>query len=476
MNITGKLIILLCLLNLHGIEIYSQIKSTKNSDFSNVQLWLTDPLNKIIFQEQQHNTFASNTIEAQSITVDEKIKFQQMSGFGFTLTGGSAFVINRLNEEARKSLLKDLFDSAGKGIGISYLRISIGASDLSDHVYSYDDMPSGQTDPNLRSFNLDQEKKDMIPLLKEIIQINPEIKIMASPWSPPLWMKTNNNAIGGRLNGDYYDAYSDYFIKYIQGLAKMGIHIDAVTIQNEPLHPGNNPSMYMSATEQNNFIKNSLGPRFRKYRIRTKIIIYDHNLDRLDYPLSILDDYETNKYIDGVAFHLYAGDISSMSYVHKKFPRKNLYFTEQWINSNEADLSGNLIWHIKNLIIGASRNWSKNVLEWNLATDSRNGPHTEKPGCDICLGALTITKDNVFKNPSYYIIAHASKFVRPGAFRINSTWNEDLPNVAFVNTNGKKVLIVLNNTKQKQCFLINYHNKHLSTFLNAGAVGSYCWN
>ena len=195
-----------------------------------------------------------------------------------------------------------------------------------------------------------------------------------------------------------------------------GIRIDAITVQNEPLHPGNNPSLLMQAPEQAEFIKNHLGPAFKQAGLDTKIIIYDHNCDRPDYPISILNDAEARKYVDGTAFHLYAGKIDAMSTVHEAHPEKNLYFTEQWIGA-PGNLRGDLAWHTRELTIGATRNWSRTVLEWNLAADPRYQPHTPG-GCSSCLGAVTIDGDTVTRNPAYYIVAHASKFVRPGSVRI----------------------------------------------------------
>jgi glucosylceramidase len=373
----------------------------------------------------------------------------------------------------RSVLLQELFATDGSNIGISYLRISIGASDLSDKVFSYNDLPAGETDPSMAKFTLDAERVDLIPVLKEILAINPNIKIMGSPWSAPLWMKTNNNSKGGSLKPEYFDAYAKYFVKYIQGMKTEGITIDAITIQNEPLHPGNNPSMYMTAEDQALFIKQSLGPAFAAANITTKIIVYDHNADRPDYPLTILNDPEAAKYVDGSAFHLYAGTINALTPVHDAYPNKNIYFTEQWVGA-PGNLAGDLAWHVRTLIIGATRNWSRNVLEWNLAADPNNDPHTAG-GCDQCLGTVTINGNMVTRNPSYYILAHAAKFVRPGSVRIDSNSPSILPNVAFKTPDGKKVLIVQNDSGGQKVFNIQFNGKTVATFLDKGAVGTFIW-
>ncbi len=452
----------------------SKMQQDGKDSISNISLWLTDPDASVLFKKQNSATvFADRKTDNKIIEIDENKTFQSIDGFGYTLTGGSAMHIHNMEPAARAALLKELFDTNDNNIGVSYLRISIGASDLDDHVFSYDDLPAGQTDVNMDKFSIAPDKAFLIPVLKEILAINPAIKILGSPWSPPTWMKTNGNSKGGSLKPEYYNAYAKYFVKYIGAMKDEGIAIDAITIQNEPLHPGNNPSLLMLPEEQAAFIKQSLGPAFKAANIPTKIIIYDHNADRPDYPITILKDSEANKYVDGSAFHLYGGKIEALSQVHDAFPNKNLYFTEQWIGA-PGNLKDDLNWHIKNIIIGATRNWSRVALEWNLAANSKLEPHTPG-GCTECLGAITIDGNNIVRNPAYYIIAHAAKFVRPGSVRIYSNDLPSLPNVAFKTTDGKKVLLVLNDTPDAQTFTIRSNNKDITASLNGGAVGSFLW-
>ena len=396
-----------------------------------------------------------------------------MAGFGFCLTDGSAYLINQMDDTDKSRLLEELFSTKGTSIGISYIRISIGASDLSRKVYSYDDLPEGQTDTALLQFSIAQNKKDLIPVLKAILKINPSITILGSPWSAPVWMKDNNRSEGGSLQSKYYGVYAGYLVKYIRAMEAEGINIDAITPQNEPLNPKNNPSMYMSADEEKDFIKNDLGPAFTKEGLSTKIICYDHNADESQYPLTILQDPAAAKYVDGSAFHLYAGDVSALGKVHEAFPGKHIYFTEQYTGSGST-FAGDLSWAIENLVIGATRNWSRNVLEWNLASDPNLEPHTNG-GCNTCLGAVTISGNKVTTNQSYYIIAHASKFVRPGSYRIRSSEVKNLPNVAFLTPGGQIVLVVLNTSKQQQSFNIRWNGNAATTSLNAGAVATYVW-
>jgi glucosylceramidase len=437
-----------------------------------VNVWITRPDQSALLQKQAAPlTFGKLNNSYPTITVNENQKYQQIDGFGFTLTGGSAVLINKVPLQARKHLLNELFSTKGNGIGISYLRISIGASDLNSEVFTYDDMPAGQTDVKLSKFSLAKDA-DVISLLKEILKINPNIKILGSPWTAPSWMKTNESSKGGSLKPEYYQVYAQYLTKYIQLMKAEHINIDAITPQNEPLNPKNNPSMVMEAAQQTEFIKNNLGPAFKAAGVKTKIITYDHNADRPDYPIDILKDPEARKYVDGSAFHLYGGKIEALTTVHNAYPDKNIYFTEQWVGA-PGDFASNLNWHINHLIIGATRNWSRNVLEWNLAADSTYSPHTPG-GCTECLGAITV-ENNITRNVAYYIIGHASKFVPQGSVRIASNISGDFVNVAFKTPQGKKVLIVINNGKNSGSFNISYKGKAAAYKLSAGAVGSFVW-
>lgn len=445
-------------------------KSLSNTG-NKVQIWLTKGDESIKLQQQTPVSFVKSSSNIQNIEIDDTQKFQYVDGFGFTLTGGSVEVINRLSSEKRKVLLQELFGNEKNSISVSYLRLSIGASDLDSEVFSYNDLPKGEIDVSLSKFSLERDK-DLIAMLKEILTINPKIKIIAAPWSPPVWMKDNGNSIGGNLKTEYYDVYAKYFVKYIQGMQKEGITIDAITPQNEPLHPGNNPSMYMTAANQATFIKNNLGPAFQAANINTKIIAYDHNCDNIVYPLSILNDAAANPYVDGSAFHLYAGDISALSNVHNLFPNKNVYFTEQWTSST-GSFSGDLDWHVKNVVIGSMRNWSKTALEWNVANDASFGPHTTG-GCTQCKGAITVNGGTSYdKNVAYYIIAHASKFVPVNSQRIASTQTDNLSTVAFKTPAGKTVLIVQNSNSTDKTFNVKYNQKTATVTMPGISTATY---
>ena len=439
-------------------------------------LWLTKPDHSALLAEQSPKlAFSKEAPAGQIIDVNSAKSYQTIDGFGFALTGGSAMLLHHMDAAKRAALLHNLFTTEGDGIGVSYLRVTVGSSDMNDHVYSYDDLPEGQTDPDMQHFSLAPDETDVIPVLKEILAINPKIKILASPWSAPLWMKTTGKAQGGVLLPEYFPAYAKYWVKYIDGMKDRGITIDALTIQNEPLNEKNTPSMVMLAPEQADFIEHDLGPAFQKAGIKTKILLYDHNLDHPAYVTSILKDPAAAKYVDGSAWHLYGGKVEAMTQVHDAFPAKNIYFSEQSVNDRPGATSMNVAGPVARVVVGVTRNWSKNILLWNLAADPQAGPHTGNGGCPICYGALTIDGDNVTRLVAYYIIGHASKFVPPGSTRIDSNDLDTLPNVAFKTPDGKTALIVSNPTDSTQNFAVRDEGKAFTTSLEAGAVGTYVW-
>jgi glucosylceramidase len=411
-------------------------KTTPSLNLTSSEFYISLPKQKSFFQKiDMPNAGGSGAL----LVVNQDETFQQMDGFGLALTGGSAQVIYRLASAKRAALLQELF----RPTGISVLRIGVGATDLDSTVFSYEDEPG--------NFSLEKSKSDLIPLLKEIVAINPAIKIMASPWSAPIWMKDNYYGRGGSLMDKYVVTYAEYLANYIQAMAKEGIAIWAITPQNEPLNPGNNPSMYMSAQMQANFIKKALGPIFQKQQIQTKIIIYDHNCDHPEYAIELLNDPEVRKYVNGSAFHLYDGEITALSKVKKAHPDKDVYFTEQWTGA-QGDFVSEFMWHMKNIVLGSVNNHAKTVIEWNLATDPSYGPHTQG-GCSECLGALTIGGQEITRNQSYYIVMQAAKFIPPGSIRLGILPPTGIQAAAFKRPDGKVVILIQNEGAQKNISL-----------------------
>jgi len=468
-----------------------------------IESWITNPDRSALFEKQPEIVSFSEKHNGRgsTIVIDDSYQMQTIDGFGFALTGGSAELLMKMSPSERAKILKELFGRDDKNIGVSYIRLSIGASDLNSFVFSYDDLQTGETDFELKKFNLAQDHNDVIPVMKEILAINPAIKLLGSPWSAPAWMKTNNDVRGGRLKTECYGVYSLYFVKYIEEMKREGITIDAITIQNEPVNSRNTPSMTWFENEQAEFIKNNLGPAFEKAGIKTKIILFDHNGDRPDYPLSLLDDPEVSKYADGSGFHNYVGDVAAaLSLMHTARPDKNLYFTEQMVVERPGSQEINIANPVKNLIIRTTQNWSRNVILWNLAADPLNDPHTDNGGCSMCQGAITLNGDIVTRNIAWYTVAHASKFVRPGSVRIASTNRGDktvgifedeqrpgvfrtainenmeiLPNVAFRTPEGKIILIVVNDTFSVNSFTIQWNGKYAGIKLDPGAAGTFVW-
>lgn len=413
------------------------------------------------------------------IEIDTATGLQEIEGFGAALTGSSAYLINRkLGAAQRSELLTDLFDHSD-GIGISYLRLTIGASDFSLSDFTYNDLPAGATDFDLEQFSLDQDLDDVVPVLKEIIQVNPVIKLMGSPWSAPAWMKTNQSMLGGKLKTECYDVYADYFVRYIQEMQNQGIMIDAITPQNEPLYfTASYPCMEMQPEEQRDFVRDHLGPKFASSGISTKIIVYDHNWDRPDYGITILNDQVARTFIAGTAFHAYAGNVTTMSTVHNAHPDKGLYFTEISGGEWATDFSANLMWYMENIFIGTTRNWSRVALLWNLALDETHGPQNN--GCSDCRGVITINSGSgtVEKNEEYYALAHMSKFVRPGAVRVSAPIPQALTNligVAFLNPDGSKALVICNVATDDRVFSVKQGGKNFIYSIPAKSVASVVW-
>lgn len=441
------------------------------------EVWITsgDKL-RLLSKESDIAVTSLSTVSTPTITIDTTTLLQEMEGFGAALTGSSAYLINQMNTTQRAALLQDLFNP-NTGIGINYLRMTIGASDFSLSDYTYNDMPTGQTDETLSTFSLSRDTEDVVPVLKQITGIVPDLKIMGSPWSAPAWMKTNGSLKGGKLKTEYYDVYANYFVKYIEAYAAEGITIDAITPQNEPLHfTANYPCMEMQSSEQLAFIKNNLGPTFQAEGVNTKIIIYDHNWDNTAYAISILNDATARQYVAGSGFHAYGGSVSAMTTVRNAHPDKGLYFTEISGGAWATNFSDNLMWNMQNIFIGTTKNWSKNVLLWNLALNPNYGPTNN--GCADCRGVVTLNGNTVTKNEEYYSIGHFSKFIRYGAHRIQSgefNSSTGLISVAFMNEDHSKVLVVANTSGEGKTFTVKQGHRQFNYSIGGKSVATIKW-
>jgi glucosylceramidase len=450
--------------------------SSGAQNIPDAKVWLTTADRSALFAQQPEPLhFSQSKNDLPAIAVNDMEQYQAIEGLGFALTGGSAELLMQMKPQPRAALLKQLFTTQGDGIGVSYLRVSIGSSDMNDHVYSYDDVAPGEADPNLEKFSLAPDEAAVIPALKEILALDPHIKILGSPWSAPAWMKTNDQVKGGNLKPEDYSAYAHYLVKYIEEMHAEGITIAAVTVENEPLNPKNTPSMVMFAPEEDTFIAKFLGPAFEKAGIKTEIQVYDHNPDVISYPLSILADPAASKYVAGTAFHLYGGDSSALTCVHNEYPNKNLYLTEQSIGGRPSETTIDIAEPVSRVLIGATRNWARNVLLWNLAADPNAGPHTNDGGCTACYGAITLDGNQASFNVAYYAMAHFSKFVRPGSVRIGSTELEQMQTAAFLTPDGRVVLVVANTGNFPKTFQIAYHGQSTTTTLQSESVATFVW-
>lgn len=421
-----------------------------------------------------------------TIEIDDSRTFQPIEGFGFSLTGGSAYLLAGLARRERADLLRELFGPTEASVGLSCLRLSIGASDLGRKDFSYWGLRRGTKNPDLARFNLSAGDREVVPMLQEILAVNPAVKIIASPWSAPPWMKSNGSYVAGRLKPESYPAYARYFVKYVEAMRGHGIHISAVTPQNEPQNPRNEPSMVMSAAEQADFIGGYLGPALREGAPGTEILCWDHNCDGADFPLAVLGDAKARAYVAGVAWHLYNGSPEAMSYVHARYPDKKVYFTEQWVSAKD-DFMGALRWHTKNVIIGTLRNWSRTALEWNLASDPRHTLHT-RLGAVGALGGITIgatvkprrgaiaIEATIQRNPGYYVMAHSAKFIRPGAVRVQSSEVDGLPNVACLAPEGRMVTVVMNDGDGTRRFRVRHRGAGATLELGKGDIATLRWN
>ncbi len=445
-----------------------------------VQVWVTMPDKSLLLERQEDVSFGrAADPETLTVAVDDGVRYQRMEGFGASLTDSSAWLIaNRLSERQREELMKLLFDHEA-GIGISYLRLPMGASDFALGLYSYNDMPQGEADPELSRFSIEHDRAYVVPLLKQALAINPELSLMASPWSPPGWMKTSDSLIGGNLRPDSYEAFARYFVKFLEAYRDEGVPIGAITLQNEPHHvPSDYPGMRMNAEEQTLLVKKHVGPALREAGLATDIVIWDHNWDETYYPLAVLNDPEAKEFVAGTAFHGYAGQVEAQSRLHEAHPDKGIYFTESSGGEWATDFGANVRWDMQTLIIGATRNWAKTVLKWNLALDENHGP--KLGGCQDCRGVVTIGQSTgeATLNEEYYAFGHASKFVRAGAYRIESDshGNESIETTAFLNPDGSLVLIALNSSAVSLDFQVKWRERAYAYTLPAGAAATFVWH
>ncbi|MFD7922617.1 glycoside hydrolase family 30 beta sandwich domain-containing protein [Streptomyces sp. NPDC059740] len=416
----------------------------------------------------------------QVVSVDEKTRYQQFTGGGASFTDTAAWLMNSsgaLTPTTRDAVMKKLFDP-GSGIGLSFLRNPMGASDLARNSYTFDDVPAGQTDTGLAKFSIAHDLADVLPLTKQARQLNPSLKVLASPWTAPPWMKDNDSYDQGWLEAQYYGTYAQYFVKYLQAYKDQGVPVDYVTAQNEPTCCSGYPSMQWNGSGLHYFIGTDLLPALHAAGLSTKVLALDWNWDSYDsYAAPTLDDaaIRNDPLFGGMAWHGYGGNVSEQSTVHDKYPGVDAFDTEHsggtWVTDQQSEDMNN--------IIDYTRNWGRSVTKWSLAVDQNMGPHNG--GCGTCTGLVTVHNGDsrsgqVDYTVEYYDMGHLTKFVHPGAYRIASTANSAIPNVAWTNPDGSKALIAYNGSASAQNLTVNWGGEHFTYSLPGRTSATFTWS
>jgi len=446
-----------------------------------VNIWLTttsDTAGRTVtrgLQQQAAIAFAPTSGSAnQTVAVNENTTYQPFEGAGASFTDTAAYLLRgsgAVSASTRDATMQKLFDPVN-GIGLSFTRNPMGASDLARFSYSYDD-----TCCDLNDFSLARDA-DVLALTKQAKQLNPSLKVMGTPWTAPAWMKDNNSFVQGWLQSQYYGLYGTYFAKYIQGYAAQGIHVDYVSPQNEPTCCAGYPSMQWNTSGLQYFIKNGLYPALHSNGLTTKVLVHDWNWDGYDTwaaPLLADTAIRNDPNFGGIAWHGYGGNVGEQTTVHNQYPGVNAYDTEHsggtWITNQQQEDMLNLIDY--------TRNWGRSWVKWSLAVDQSMGPHNG--GCGTCTGLITVHNGDgrsgqVDYTVEYYTMGHLTKFVKPGAVRIDSTANGSVPNVAWKNPDGSKALIAYNNTGGSQSLKVNWGGQSFTYTLPTKTSATFTWS
>jgi glucosylceramidase len=452
----------------------SQLLSVSASaQHADAHMWVTTADGRHLLErvpDAQLRSAARDALPTLTLLPDRR--FQTIDGFGAALTDASALLIAKMPPVAREKLLRELFGHGSGELGLNVLRVTIGASDFSTSQYTYDDPPGGKPDPALRYFSIAPARAAVIPVLKQIRAINPGVHIFASPWSAPAWMKTSGKLIGGTLRPEYMPAFADYLRSYAAAMAEAGVRIDALTVQNEPnFEPTSYPGMRLDAAQRATLIGKHLGPLLAKQGPRLDLYDWDHNWDHPESPLGVLNDPAARRYITGIAWHCYGGDVDAQTPVHDAFPGKTAYITEcsggDWVKGWDGALK-----QMSHLVIGGTANWARGVVLWNLALDPDHGPHDG--GCSDCRGVVTIDPSGTFeRNAEYYALGHASRFVRRGAVRIGLDGAvPGVEAVAFRTIDGASVVLMVSDAADERHFAITEGQRTTAVTLAPGEVAT----
>jgi glucosylceramidase len=479
------------------------MQAAQASSTPSARVWVTTIDRAELMHERAAVPFGRAQSGQTTITVDPSRTYQSMDGFGASITDASASVLYRLTPQKREDAVRALFDPE-RGVGVSFLRQPIGSSDFTAAAahYTFDDMPPGQTDFTLSHFSIAHDQAQVLPLLRRARQLNPALKVMATPWSPPAWMKTSDSLAGGELKDDpaVYRAYALYLLRFVIAYTAAGVPVDYLSVQNEPQNrdAGGGPVMGLPVPQESKVIE-VLGPLLRIVSPRTKILAYDHNWQthpndvkntppgqdpETDYPYKMLAG-PAARWVAGTAYHCYFGDPSAQTALHNAYPDKGIWFTECSGSHGPTDppaqyFTDTLKWHARTIMVGTTRNWARSAVTWNIALDASGGPHLG--GCGTCTGLITVQPDGTFTTDAeYYTIGHLSKFVKAGAVRIASTsfgntaWNGEVTDVAFRNPDGSTVLVAHNENDAPRTFTVSMGGRSFDYTLPGGSVATFTW-
>jgi len=465
------------------------------------RVWTTTPDRSSLLEEGAPIPFEPGGSDELTISVDPSRTYQEVAGFGASITDSSASLLSDLPPAERDAAMRQLFDPV-EGIGLSVLRQPMGSSDFVDGPhFTYDDVPAGESDLGLERFSIDRDRAQVLPLLRRALELNPDMTIIGTPWSPPAWMKTSGSLVGGQLRDDpaVYAAYAQYFVRFVEAYAAEGVDVDYVTVQNEPQNrrPDAYPGADVPVADEARLVE-AVGRALEEAGLATQILGYDHNWSthpddvaatppgeepETDYPYALLES-DAAPWLAGTAFHCYSGDPSAQTALHEAFPDKGIWFTECSGSHGEGDapeqyFRGTLTWHARTIAVGVMRNWSRSAVTWNVALDPQGDPHDG--GCSTCTGMLTVDGDEVRTEAEYYTIGHLAKFVRPGAVRVASTsfgttgWNGEVTDVAFRNPDGSTALLVHNESDDPRTFAVAVAGRSFEHTLPGGAVATFTW-
>lgn len=448
------------LICLAGISFFSSMAAA-----GEVRWWISSEDGSASLTEQPALGW-SPAAATPEIVVDAGTTYQSILGLGASFDHATCYNLSRLPEPVKSETIAALVDPE-KGIGMSLMRLCIGTSDFTgDPWYSYNDLPEGQTDPELKYFSIGKDREYMLPVIKQAQAINPDLKFFASVWSPPGWMKTNGSMLAGKLKPEHYDVFSRYLVKYVQAYAAEGVPVLAVTPQNEPHFPNPAyPTTGYRAPEMLALIRDHLGPVFERELPGTEIWCWDHNWNEPEFPTTILSDPTAYNYVDGTAFHLYEGKPEAQTELRNAFPEKPIYFTE-----------GSTFWTRGAVqIVDILRNWARSYNAWVVMLDEdrkpNNGPHNASQTC------VELLRDGTVRyNFDYYMYGHFMKFIRPGAVRLGSPEGSfRFTNVAFRNPDGRCALVVVNASSEPRTFSVGSGEHSFEATLPKRSLATFSW-